>query len=178
MSLQSQRLVNDTVVNVAQLMKELTGATRRVEVHLADLALDEDLTASDVEAHVRLTRTATGILADGRVAGLAELECVRCTERFTTAFDEPFDAEFAPTVDVRTGLPLPLPDDADDDVFMIDHNHELDLTEILRQVAILALPMQPLCREDCPGIGIAEEEEEPIDARLVVLGSLLDERAD
>jgi uncharacterized protein len=42
--------------------------------------------------------------------------------------------------------------DADDLVFNIDANHMMDLTEPVRQALLVALPMKPLCREDCQGI--------------------------
>jgi uncharacterized protein len=170
-------LVNDTVVNVAQLLKEPVGATRIVEIHLDRFPLAEDIRAHQVEAEVRLTRVAAGVLADGWVRGLAELECVRCLDPFDAPFEGEFDAEFLPSIDVRTGLPLPPP--ADEETFVIDHNHELDLGDVLRQVAIVALPMQPICREECAG-SQPEPEEEPADEeagdeRLAVLRRLLED---
>jgi uncharacterized protein len=35
---------------------------------------------------------------------------------------------------------------------MIDEHHLLDLSEAIRQNALLAVPMKPLCREDCSGL--------------------------
>ena len=168
-------LVNDTVVNVAQLLKENVGATRIVEIHLDQFPLAEDARAHDVGAEVRLTRVVAGVLADGWVRGLAEIQCVRCLELFDAPFRGEFDAEYRPSIDVRSGLPLPRP--ADEETFVIDHNHELDLGEVLRQVAILALPMRPVCREDCPGVApeLAEAAEEAADDRLAVLRRLLED---
>ena len=170
-------LVNDTIVNVAQLLKEPVGATRIVEIHLDQFPLAEDIQAYLVEAEVRLTRVVTGVLADGWERGLANLECVRCLERFDAPFEGAFDAEFLPSIDVRTGLPLPRP--VDEETFVIDHNHELDLGDVLRQVAIVALPMQPICREDCAGIQPELEaepaDEETSDDRLAVLRRLLED---
>lgn len=173
-------LVNDTVVNVAQLLKEPVGATRIVDLRLDQFPLDEVARAHDVEAEARLTRVESGVLVDGRVHGLAELECVRCLEPFDAPFAGEFDAEYRPSIDIRTGLPLPRPED--EETFVIDHNHELDLGELLRQVALLELPMQPICREDCPGIvaGVDAEPEpaaEASDERLAVLRRLLEDEA-
>lgn len=182
MSLHLKRLVNDTVINVAQLLKEPVGATRDVDVELEELPLSEDLIARDITASARLTRVVTGILAAGEISGTARMECVRCLELFDASFSGEFDAEFRPTVDVRTGVELTRPDDAE--IFMIDHNHELDLGELLRQVAVLSLPMQPICREDCPGIEQAATDGVDVDAdvdesdqRFAVLKRLLDENA-
>ena len=173
MSLHVRMLTNDTVVNVAQLLKDPVGAARVVEVKLDRFRLDLDLIATNVEANVRLTRVATGILAEGQLTGSVELECVRCLELFEQAFRGEIEGEFRPSVDVRTGVPLALPED--DDIFVIDNNHELELNELFRQVAIVSLPMQPLCREDCPGIVPAtDDEDDDSDERLAVLRKLLD----
>lgn len=173
MSLHIKTLDNDTIVNVAQLLKEPVGSTRIADVHLDRLALDEILTAVGVTANVRLTRVVEGILADGRMSGNVHLECVRCLEPYMATFDGEFEADFRPSVDVRTGVPLFVPEH--EDIFVIDNNHELNLDELLRQVAIISLPMQPLCREDCPGIeqvGFGEDVTE--DERLAVLRKLLE----
>lgn len=177
MALHLLKLVDDTVVNVAQLLKQPVGAARALEVHLSRFQLDTDLWARDVEVDGRLIRIATGILVEGTIRGIATLECVRCLEAFDAPYQGQFDAEFWPSVEVRTGVPLPLPED--DEIFVIDHNHEMDLAEILRQVSIVALPMRPVCGDSCPGF----QEEFPAggpaeDERLAVLRNLLDERPD
>ncbi len=174
MSLHIKTLTNDTIVNVAQLLKEPVGATRIADVHLERLALDESSVATDVAARVRLTRVIEGILADGQMSGKIELECVRCLDLFTLEFAGEFEADFRPSVDVRTGVPLYVPEH--EDIFVIDNNHELDLDELLRQTAIVSMPMQALCREDCAGIEQVEleDEEEAEDERMAVLRDLLE----
>ncbi|MGA7673008.1 MAG: DUF177 domain-containing protein [Nitrolancea sp.] len=160
-------------MNVAQLLKEPVGSTRIADVHLDRLALDESTIAFDVSAKVRLTRVIEGILADGQMSGKVELECVRCLELYTQEFAGEFEADFRPSVDVRTGDPLQVPEF--EDIFVIDNNHELDLDELLRQISIISLPMQALCREDCPGIEqVEDEDEEAGDERLAVLRDLLE----
>lgn len=173
MSLHTRTLTNDTIVNVAQLLKESVGATRVADVHLDRLPLDESTTATSVTVNVRLTRVAEGILADGCLACTVELECVRCLELYNASVEGEFEAEFRPSVDVRTGVPLHVPEH--EDLFVIDNNHELNLDELLRQVTIVSLPIQPLCREDCPGIEQIESDEgDAEDERLAVLRDLLD----
>jgi uncharacterized protein len=90
------------------------------------------------------------------------------------AFRGEIEGEYRPSIDVRTGYPLALPEDSD--IFVIDHNHELDLNELFRQVAVVSLPMQPICREDCPGIVTDDDADSSDDAdeRLAVLSKLLE----
>lgn len=169
------QLKNDTRLNVAQLMKEDVGAYRTYDVALDWFALDEDIMARDVTARVRLTRIGDGLLATGTVAGTAILECVRCLEMYDQPFTAEFDHEYRPSIDVRSGIPVAQPAAAEE-LGTIDELHELDLTEPFRQVALLDLPIKPICRDDCPGIVPAGASGDEVgDQRLRVLGALLED---
>ena len=169
------RLRNDTVVNVAQLLQEHVGAVRKIAIELDWFALDADLMTREVRADARLTRISGGILGTGLQTGVAMIECVRCLELFEQPFEAAFDQEYRPTVDVRSGQALELPA-PDAEIALIDELHELDLAEPLRQTAILALPMMPICRDDCPGIiGALADDDETGDRRLGVLEQLLED---
>jgi uncharacterized protein len=169
------RLRNDTVVNVAQLLQEHVGAVRRIAIELDWFALDADLMAKDVQSDARLTRIRNGILGTGQLRGVAMVECVRCLELFEQPFEAEFDQEYQPTVDVRSGQPLAQPE-PEAEIAPINELHELDLAEPLRQTAILALPMMPICREDCLGVmGELPDDDEVGDRRLGVLEQLLED---
>lgn len=168
------QLQNDTRINVAQLMKDELGAARKYNATLDWFSLDEDLMAKDVRADVRLTRITEGVLATGHVRGIALVECVRCLEIYEQPFDADFDQEYRPTIDVRSGLLVDQPD-PDQEMGTIDDAHELDLAEPMRQVAILDLPIKPICSDDCEGIKeFAVEDGDAIDRRLSALSQLLD----
>jgi uncharacterized protein len=169
----SMQLKNDTIINVAQLMKADIGAARKYELELDWFALDEDLMAKDVRANARVTRITGGVLASGHVAGTALVECHRCLEMFEQPFASDFDQEYRPTIDVRSGLLVDQPE-PDEELGTIDEAHELDLAEPMRQVAILDLPIKLICGEQCPGLGERfGDDDEDIDRRLATLGSLL-----
>lgn len=166
-------LYNDTVVNVAQLLKEHVGALRRIKVRLEWFPLDRDILARDVVATVKLIRINGGILATGVAQGTAMIECVRCLELYDQQFDEPFDQEYQPTIDVRSGVAVQQPG-LDEEIGSIDEMHQLDLAEPIRQVAIVSLPIKPICREDCPGLPEQLElTAESGDARFGALEQLL-----
>lgn len=169
------RLVNDTIVNVARLLQEQVGATRTYDLSLDWFALDSDIMAQGVRGQVRLTRIANGILASGEVEGIGLLECVRCLEIYEQPFRAAFDQEFRPVIDIRTGAPLAPPDPVDD-IGAIDEAHELDVSEPLRQEALVELPMRPVCGDGCPGPDVPEDPDaDRGDARLDVLADLLDD---
>ena len=167
-------LNNDTIINVAQLMKDDIGSARKVRLSLTWFALDQDLMAKDVTANARLTRITHGVLASGRVTGIAMVECVRCLELYDQPFEAEFDQEYRPTIDVRSGVALE-PPPAGEEFGTIDASHELNLAEPIRQVAILDLPIKPVCHDDCAGLGQTEfGDDDGSDRRLGVLGQLLD----
>lgn len=169
------RLKNDTVINVAQLLKEQVGAFRVYDVELNWFALDSDIMARDVTGHLRLTRIASGILASGDVQGTGLVECVRCLEIYEQPFSAQYDQEFWPVIDIRTGLPMEAPDPIED-IGQISASHELDIAEPLRQEALLALPMRPTCGEDCPGPDVPDDQDADAgDPRLGALADLLEE---
>ncbi len=137
--------------NVAQLLKSPTGTIRRVEVDELDqdLAVDLRIVAPTVGS-LRLMRTSAGILVTGSLTHRVETTCSRCLESFVRTQEIHLDDEFVPVVDVNTGSGLPEPDDAD--AFRLTPEHLLDLSEAIRQYAILEAPLQPLCDEGCKGL--------------------------
>jgi uncharacterized protein len=114
------------------------------------LPLDDTTTANLAAGRVRLDRIDSGILARGDVDGTVVLECGRCIEPYTAQVHVHFEEEFAPSIEVHTGAPLPPPDD--ELVFTIDANHLLDLSEAIRQNIIVSLPIQPICKSTCLGL--------------------------
>jgi len=136
-------------INVAQLLRAPIGSTRDYEVSKV-INVTGDGNGSLVEGKVRLMRTDRGILVKGVLDTKVELTCSRCLSSFNCPLTLNIEEEYFPTTDVFSGVSLPLPDEPG--CFTIDERHELDLTEAVRQYALLAIPMKPLCREDCAGL--------------------------
>jgi uncharacterized protein len=138
-------------INVAQLLKWPVGTTRLHPIDTDEpLVLDETSTADLTGGRVRLDHIDGGVLARGDVDCTVELECARCLEQYGAPLHVHFEEEFAPSIEVTTGAPLPPP--VDDLVFTIDANHVLDLSEAIRQNVIASLPIQPICKPDCLGL--------------------------
>jgi uncharacterized protein len=171
----TMNLDNETIINVAALLQEPVGASREYPLHLDAFPLDEGGNAERVEGTVRLTRLADEILANIKAKGEVELDCVRCLRAYPQQFSTRFAAEFRPTVDVKTGFHLSV-DVEEDERFTIDANHELDITEVLRQEILVALPMRATCGEDCPGPDLEKlNNAGDIDDRFAALAQLLDD---
>jgi uncharacterized protein len=136
-------------VNVAQLLKETIGSVRDYEVD-GVIDVTGDGKKSPFRGKLTLTRTDCSILVKGVIESEVELTCSRCLNSFRCPLTLNIEEEFFPTTDIISGAALPLSGDLDH--FTIDERHVLDLTEALRQCAVLAIPMKPLCREDCVGL--------------------------
>jgi len=136
-------------INVAQLLKEPIGSMRDYEISgVADISGDGS--GNMIQGKVRLTRTDRGIIVKGILHTKVEATCSRCLSLFGCPLALNIEDEYFPVTDIVSGASLPLPEEPG--YFTIDESHILDLTEAIRQYALLTTPMKPLCREGCAGV--------------------------
>jgi uncharacterized protein len=89
----------------------------------------------------------------GRVQAALELTCGRCAEPFSWPVDTEIDLTYVPQPSANA-----TPADAeielnDEDLTTAYYrDHVLDFGEMLREQFYLAMPMRPLCTEDCKGL--------------------------
>jgi uncharacterized protein len=136
----------DGLVNVAQLLKEPVGSSRKYSVH----EIIHEQAENSVEGELTLIRSGQGILVHGKLAVKVRLWCSRCLNAFSSCVIFSIEEECLPTTDVLNGLPLASFEESTN--CTIDTNHMLDVGEIIRQYTLLNLPMKPLCSPDCTGI--------------------------
>ena len=134
-------------INVSQQLKGTIGSERTYEVNEV---IGVEGCNYTVQGTVKLMRTDHGILVKGALKTDSELTCSRCVALFTCPLTINIEEEYLPTTDVISGSPLPVPDDPG--AFTIDERNILDLTEAIRQYTLLAVPMKPLCQQDCAGL--------------------------
>jgi len=136
-------------INVSQLLKEAIGSVRNYEVSgTVDIA--DSGNGNPVQGEVRLTRTNRSILVKGKLYLTVDVACARCLSLFSYPLVLDIEEEYFPALDIVSGATLPSPDEPSS--FTIDEHQVLDLTEAARQYAVTAIPMKPLCRNDCPGL--------------------------
>jgi uncharacterized protein len=97
-----------------------------------------------VDLDLRLEAVMEGVLVSGEATAELEGECVRCLE--------PIRDEIA--VDLQELYVYPDKDvDSDEELEVSMLQDDLvDLEPLLRDAVVLALPFQPVCQEDCPGL--------------------------
>ena len=136
------------IIDVSQQLKEPVGSTRHYRIHETSDCLDgEEL---PIQGEISLLRTDRSILMTGLVSTRIKAMCSRCLGDFDQPLTLNLEDEFLPVVDLATGASLP--GLGEDGAFAINENQEIDLGEVVRQYALLALPMKPLCRKDCAGL--------------------------
>lgn len=144
--------------NVAQLLKESTGATRRYTLNETLDGLDEELKAlGPLIGAIQMLRTNSGILVTGEVSTVVQATCNRCTEPIAVPVRFQIEEHFRPLTEVYTGRYL-RPDefegpeeDLEDAALLINEQHILNLAEVVRQSIWTALPMYPSCNWEGPG---------------------------
>jgi uncharacterized protein len=99
-----------------------------------------------VELHVE--RDGDDVVVTGQVGATVPATCGRCLEEFPVGVRVPIDVRFIPRP--PTGHHVELGSD-DLDLDFYDHD-ELNLATLVESETALALPMKPLCREDCRGL--------------------------
>ncbi len=131
---------------------------------------------SPVEFDIRLEAVVEGVLVTGTAQAVLEGECVRCLEAISSETTARFQE-------------LYVYDDADDESEDAEDEETsrlvgdlLDLEPVLRDAVVLALPFQPLCQDDCPGLCVEcgarladdpdHRHEEPVDPRWAALHQL------
>ena len=96
--------------------------------------------------------------------------------------------EALPAIDIHSGRAVPISaEDEEPDVIRLTDHHELDLERPIREAILLAQPIAPLDREDCPGLcvvcglpldeGDHDHPDDDIDPRLEALRGFRARRA-
>ena len=134
-------------INVSQQLKSSIGEVRDYEI---DGIINLDDNNITVQGKVSLIRTDRGVLAKGTLPSATELTCGRCLNLFNHHFSLNIEEEFFSVTDVNTGAAISLPDEPG--YFTINENNVLDLTDAVRQYALMAIPIKPLCHQDCAGL--------------------------
>lgn len=102
----------------------------------------------DVELDLRLEAVMEGILVSGSVRGRAVGECVRCLGEVVEDVDVSLTELY---VYPERAAAAAVAGDDEEDVHELEGDL-IDLEPVLRDTVVPALPFQPLCRPDCPGL--------------------------
>jgi uncharacterized protein len=100
---------------------------------------------ADLTFDLRMESVSEGVLVSGTVSGPIEGECGRCLR--------PIGDSVAVTIQELYAYANSTTDEtADEDEVGRLQGDLIDLEPALRDAVVLALPTNPLCRDDCPGL--------------------------
>ena len=129
---------------------------------------------------LRLEAVMEGVLVSGTVRGRAAGECVRCLDDVSLEVEAELQELFV--------YPGRTPAGEDDEDLREFEDDLIDLEPALRDAVVLALPFQPLCQDDCPGLCVecgarlADDPDhthgEPVDPRWAALATLTEPEQD
>ncbi|MCC9307033.1 DUF177 domain-containing protein [Kitasatospora sp. RB6PN24] len=109
---------------------------------------------SEIALELRLESVVEGVLVTGTAEAEVTGECVRCLEPVEDELDVDFqELYYYPETDER-GRATSQDDESDEDeeeTYRLEGDF-FDLEPVLRDAVVLALPLQPVCREDCLGL--------------------------
>jgi uncharacterized protein len=136
---------------------------------------------ADMRLTLRMESVTEGVLVSARAQAPVTGECGRCLREINETLDATFQELYAyehSTTD----------ETADEDEVGRLQGDLIDLEPDLRDAVVLALPNNPLCREDCPGLcpecGTswdelpADHDHQQVDARWAALKQLTDQDSD
>jgi uncharacterized protein len=124
-------------INVSDLLVESIGYSRPYVITDEWPVLEGTNLASAVNGQITITRLDAGVAVRGHATTDVELQCDRCLCMFTSQVTLPLKQLF-------TAHP-------GDDELPLDHG-VIDLSPLIEQEIVLALPIKSLCRPECAGL--------------------------
>lgn len=140
---------------------------------------DDDVEyVSPLRARLAVTNTGSMILVRGPFHVTIGLECSRCLEPVRVPIDADLEEEFDIRVVEDATHHDKVVEVVEDEIGRVFDGKVLQLDVLFRQAAILDAPLQPLCREACPGIPIkpsTKDTETPSPSPFQKLSHLFDD---
>lgn len=146
-----------------------------------------------VDVELRMESVVEGVLATGTASATASGVCVRCLDEVEEPLEVFFQELFAYPEraahhqKVAGSARKDKDTDADEDEQRELDGDLMDLEEVVRDAVVTALPFQPVCRDDCPGLcsecgaRLADDPEhhhDVIDPRWSALAAMASPTAD
>ncbi|MCA9949730.1 MAG: DUF177 domain-containing protein [Anaerolineales bacterium] len=138
MSKQSQSRLR---FNFGFLLEAGLGTSRIIELDYPTIRVAQDLDLTPLQGVFTATRTSEGVYLSGMLSTNMVFECVRCLE----------DAEQTIEIDLDELFYYPA-HTAPPGEYVIRDDGFVDLAPLVRESALLAIPVQPLCKPNCQGL--------------------------
>ncbi len=128
-------------LNVGFLISASIGTTRDFNFDYDKIRLGEDLKVEDFVGTARFDRTPQGLLLQGTFGAKTQLDCVRCLDPFSQSLKWSITDLYA--FDKRS---------ISESNLLVPENGQIDLEPLLREYALLEIPINPVCKPECKGL--------------------------
>lgn len=169
-------------IEISQIPDEGLIVEREDSPSLYELKEAGLIASENVRLQGRVQKNRKGAYLDARVSTVLELECGRCLRPYPFQVQSELRIFFVPKPEYSEANEVELTSE-DLDTYFHD-GKEIDILCPVRDQIVMAIPIQPLCSPDCPGLcpvcgkdlrkkkcGCKPEKE--IDPRLSVLKNLI-----
>ncbi len=128
-------------INVGFIAHEEIGRSHDFPFEFEKIILGDDLELRSFDGIVNIGRTPQGLVLQADFSAETTVMCVRCLQDFEQELDWSFTELYAFDKRSETESGLILPEDG-----------HIDLAEMLREYALLEIPISPICKPDCQGL--------------------------
>lgn len=128
-------------INVGFIVHEEVGYSHEIPLDYDKAVLGDDLELTNFAALLQIGRTPQGLVVQGEFSGDIVLECVRCLKEFKHRLNWNITELYAFNKKSASESGLLLPESA-----------QIELAPLLREYALLEIPIKPLHSPDCKGL--------------------------
>ena len=103
-----------------------------------------------IRIHLKLSKSGRTVLVESQIWSEAEFSCDRCLDRFSSCLNSIYKTTLKPKPQIPSQEEVALErNDLETDFYEGD---EIDLTLILQDQILLAIPPKSVCRDECRGL--------------------------
>jgi uncharacterized protein len=128
-------------LNVGFIVHQEVGYKHEFSFEFEQIQISDDLDLRHFEGLATIGRTPQGLIIQAEFSAETTLECVRCLNEFDRNLSWTFTELYAFNEKSVSESDLVLPDDA-----------HIDLQPLIREYALLEIPINPICKPDCKGL--------------------------
>lgn len=128
-------------LNVGFIVHEEVGYKHEFPFEFEKIQISDDLVLRNFEGLVTIGRTPQGLIVQGDFSAETTLECGRCLIDFDHELNWDFTELYAFNKKSVSESDLLVPED-----------QQIDLQPLIREYALLEIPINPICKPGCKGL--------------------------
>jgi uncharacterized protein len=128
-------------LNVGFIVNQPVGYSHQFDFNLPKIQISDDLDLHHFTGSATIDRTPQGLFVRAEFKARLNQECVRCLSSFTQNIQWTMSELYAFNQKLITDAGLILPEDT-----------HIDIQPLIREYAMLEIPINPICKPDCKGL--------------------------